>query len=581
MTKFQEFQQITLFAMCLFFFHTAIIFSQPIPTNYFRFPMDEPILLSGSFGELRTTHFHAGIDIKSGGVVGVKVYAIADGYVSRIRVSAAGYGNMLFVTHPNGFVSTYAHLHNFVDTIANYAEKVHYAVQQFEIDTLLLPSVFPVKKGDVIGYVGNSGSSGGPHLHFEIRDEKSEVSNNPLLFGLNVKDHKKPRLFRLSVYPIGENASVNSIKKRIDFPLGGAGTLKPYIKAAGTIGFGIIANDVMDITSNTYGLFAIKLFANDSLIYHASWDKFAFAEQRYILAHIDFKERQVRGAKIQQLFLLPGNKLNFVYKKVANNGLLTVAKNDTVKMKLIVSDANGNENVLNFSVIGADTEPANALNNLAKSDADSTLVFQYNKKNKFATKNFKLEIPDSALYQPINFEFSEIEPAPGKWARIYKVHNGYEPLQKPAKIWLTHPKLDSVQLKKLYVARITPSGFGAYVGNGIEQGFVSASIKEFGSYTLKADSLVPRITALRFSPGKVLRPGNQIAFRISDLETGIGSYNAYVNNKWVLLNFDAKTARVWYTVKKEHLVKGKNTLQIVVADKLGNIKEYNSNFMAN
>jgi murein DD-endopeptidase MepM/ murein hydrolase activator NlpD len=190
---------------------------EPLPQNYFRSPIDTAILLAGNFGELRPNHFHAGIDIKTNNREGMPVHAAAEGFVSRIKISSFGYGKVIYVTHPNGFVTVYGHLRSFNDTIGTYIKRQQYAQKTFEIEVFPKSTEFPVKKGEVIAFSGNTGNSGGPHIHFEIRDEKSEKAINPLLFGLPVTDNKKPQVTRVKIYPGDADGLINGVNKEMEF----------------------------------------------------------------------------------------------------------------------------------------------------------------------------------------------------------------------------------------------------------------------------------------------------------------------------------------------------------------------------
>jgi len=262
---------IKFFTLFIIQFLISIGFSQTLeqyPKDYFRSPLDIPLLLSGNFGELRNNHFHSGLDIKTQGVEGQKVYAVADGFVSRIRIMPIGYGKIIYITHPNGYTSAYAHLQQFKGELAKEVKRYQYANETFEMDYYPPDTLLKVKKGDVVALSGNSGSSGGPHLHFEIRETVSEYAVNPLLFGFDIKDDVKPVIKSISVFPLNDTSYVNNRNATQEFGIIGSNgnyqlSNNVIITAYGQIGVGINTYDQQSGASNQNGVYSIMLFDNN------------------------------------------------------------------------------------------------------------------------------------------------------------------------------------------------------------------------------------------------------------------------------------------------------------------------------
>ncbi|MCD4698124.1 MAG: M23 family metallopeptidase, partial [Bacteroidales bacterium] len=274
--------------LVFFILVTQILFSQNnYPPDVFISPLDIPIKLSGTFGELRSNHFHSGIDIKTGEKTGLNIYTIADGFISRIKIQSGGYGKALYVTHPNGYVSVYGHLNKYNDNINEFVIKEQYRRQSFEIDLYLKEGQISVSQGEIIAYSGNSGRSGGPHLHFEIRDEKSQKPINPLLFGYEVTDRVKPLINLLKVYPMSNIDQINGKNtSAIYYPIANKGNYKlkysDTIKITGSAYFGLNCFDPFNRGLNKNGVYSIKMFVDSSLVYAHKLETFSFDETRYI-----------------------------------------------------------------------------------------------------------------------------------------------------------------------------------------------------------------------------------------------------------------------------------------------------------
>ena len=317
------------------------------PQDYFRNPIDGEIRVSGTFGELRSNHFHAGLDIRTGGVQGKNIYAVADGYVSRINVSTYGYGKALYIRHPNGYTSVYGHLKGFKGEIAKYVENQQYKRKSFNVTLYPAKDLIKVKKGDVVALSGNTGGSGGPHLHFEIRSTATEATINPMLFGLDVKDNIKPRIQRLYVHEIDDRTKKSLgyyRSKKLPLPKDLRG--KTITLKSGKYGLGVLARDYFLSYSERLGINYMTLMVNDEEVFRISIEKFKFSESRYMNCHMDFAGYKLNSVKETKLWKDNGNKLKFYTHE--NNGIIQLFHDSSIRVKLVISDVKGHEDELEF-----------------------------------------------------------------------------------------------------------------------------------------------------------------------------------------------------------------------------------------
>jgi len=292
------------------------------PQNYFRLPMDIPVAIAGTFGELRPNHFHTGIDFKTQQREGIPVYAVADGYVSRLRVQIWGYGNAIYINHPNGYTSVYAHLQRYAPELQSIVTKRQYKNESFEIELFPEANQITIKKGQLIGYSGNSGGSQGPHLHFEIRSTKTENAINPLLFGFNIPDTQRPTIKELYIYPMNLNSNVNGVNTRIKVPIvggvDGKYIVSEAIKVNGDIGFGVIANDTQDGSYNVNGIYSLFLNKDNKEVFNVVFDILSFYQQRMINSYFDYAFYKQDNKYIQKSFVDLGNKKTKKNKLIKN-----------------------------------------------------------------------------------------------------------------------------------------------------------------------------------------------------------------------------------------------------------------------
>jgi len=544
------------------------IFSQ---TNYHS-PLNFELLLSGTFGELRGSHFHTGIDIKTEGVEGQKVYSIADGYVSRIKVSTWGYGKAIYITHPDGNTSVYAHLKEFNKEIEKYVNKQQYKKENFEIQLFPSKEKFPIKRGEVIALSGNTGGSGGAHLHFEIRNTKSEHPINPLQFNFDITDNIQPTIVGIKIYP-HQNSSVNNKNESVKYSLTKKGNnyslnSKQIIKVNGDISFSISTYDKLNGAYNKNGVYSIKLFIDNNLIHHFLAAELSFSEKRFLNAHIDYSEYTESKTKYNRCFNLPYNKLSN-YKTNVNDGIFNFIDSLTHKIRFEVEDFEGNKSEVNFEVQSQSTSPK-------FETEDSGDGFLYNQANVYKNLKFEAHLEKYSLYEDCNVHYSVGIKTDNTLSEIHNFMNSSIPIHKNYVLSIKE-KIAKNITDKVYIAKVNDNGTFTYKGNSWRGSFLSAKVREFGNFTIISDTVNPIILGVNVKDGKNISSQTTIKCTIEDKESGISFYRGEINGKWILMEYDYKKNLLTYKLPSD-FEKGKHKLTIVVKDRMGNKTEYTDNF---
>jgi len=541
------------------------------PLVDFRSPVDIiPPALAGSFGELRPNHFHSGIDFRTNQREGYPVYAIADGYISRLRVQNSGFGLALYINHPNGFTSVYGHLSRFAPKIAQRVKTLEYEKKTFELDEFPDADLLPVHKGDIIAYSGNRGSSGGPHLHFEIRDTKTESTINPQLFGIQIPDNIPPVIYSLYVYKLNKKPFNEFTPKQYYQVTGANGNYKlntPHLSVSGETGFGITVTDKHNGASGTNGVYSIELEVDGKTVFTSSLERFSFENSKAINSHIDYPAFLSTKRSIQKSFVDPGNPLQ-IYSRLINNGRIEWNDLNIHQVKYIVTDAKGNKSILPFTV------QSDGKSVISTPDQPDGIPFSYAIENEFSADGVKVVLPKGTLYNDFNFVY-KVKPKPlkGAYSQIYQLHNNYTPLHVGFNLWI---KPDA-SLGNLADKAVIVSTGGSSQGGVMDNGYIRATPRNFGSYYIAVDTISPSIIPINIADGKNMAGISRMNFKIRDNLSGIKSFNGYIDGKWVLMEFDTKTATLWHTFD-DLTTAGKHQLRLVVEDMKGNAKTYSITF---
>lgn len=547
----------------LFFVHA--ISQVKFPSNYFRSPVDINLSISSNFGEIRPNHFHAGLDVYTEVKSGKNIYAAADGYISRVNVSPRGYGNAIYITHPNGYVSVYGHLNEFNKSIADYIYKSQHNKQQFELEMYPLPHLFPVKQGDLIGKSGNSGRSYGAHLHFEIREELSEDPINPL-FAYNIKDKVAPKIQGVYLYRFNKNSENDSYARRDELKIINAKTIKSY----GRLGFGIEIHDYLSGQYNRFGVYEVDLFIDDSLYFSYQMNKFSFYEARYLNSFADFYLNTNSRKKVTKCFIEPNNQFS-VYK-TNGRGIFDFSDGKLHKIRIVGKDIKGNATSLSFNV---QSDSSYALR--AEKEAVSENRINCFREQKISTDSFKIHFHKNCLYYNIDFQYHTSNAGKGNFSKYYHIHNKNVPLHNKVTIAIKPYEIKDELKSKAIIAGITSRGNRYSAGGEWKDDFLETKINSFGTYYITVDTIPPIIRSLSIDKYNKIK-GSSLDFKITDNLSGIEEYIGFIDNNWVLFKYDEKNNLITCDLPEEKINRGKHTLVLWVKDYCGNIRSFESSF---
>jgi murein DD-endopeptidase MepM/ murein hydrolase activator NlpD len=544
--------------------------------KYYANPMKIPPSLSGNFGELRPDHFHTGLDFRTQQKTGIPVYASAEGTISRILVSPSGYGRVICIDHPNGTTTLYGHLDKFREDIDEYVKIEQYNKQSFAVDLKVSAGKFQVQKGDQIARSGNTGSSAGPHLHFEIRDTRSQDAFNPLIMNdFNIRDKTPPRMVSVRIYPMDNMSHVNMENVPKTFPVkltGKSYCLLPgtSVKAFGNIGIAIYSNDYFDNDASPCGIYSAIFSVNGSKLFAYHFGRISFDQNRYLNSYIDYAEYEKSGVRFRKLWQDRGNKLN-IYESDRSRGILHIDEETDFTCEIIMADAKGNKSELVFKITGKKPERI-------FEERESDNIFRFDSRNSVSTDNFEIHASNGTFYEDFLFTFNVLGKLPGYYSGIYQVHDNSVPQHKPVKISLLTEGIPSRWHDKALIVGVDSKGMKTYAGGKLSGKWMEGTISRFGDYAVVLDTVPPKIVSLGIKNNALTESG-AIRFKISDNLSGIQSYTGLIDDKWALFEYDPRNNSLVYFIDRKRLKMGiRHTFQLTVTDRVNNTSVYKATF---
>ncbi|MEA1785953.1 M23 family metallopeptidase [Arenibacter sp. GZD96] len=552
----------------LFFLAVHSNAQENYPTDVFRAPLDIPLILAGNFGELRSNHFHSGIDIKTQGREGLPIYAIGDGTVTRIKIATSGYGKVLYLGHPNGYTSVYAHLQKFSPSIEAYIKKIQYQKQEFEVEAFPELGELSVQKGEIIAYSGNTGSSSGPHLHFEIRHSLSENATNPLLYGLDIADTTAPTLSGLYGYPLGSDAQINQSNDRVQLRYtkqADGSFLADKVTALGTIGFGFSGYDRQDLAANRNGIYEVTQLVNGKVYALYNFNSFSFNESRFINTLIDYPYYIYHRRHIQKSFRAPGNQLS-IFKNLFNEGKIDIAEGMSYTVEVYLKDLEQNTTKITIPVEGK-----KEVLKVKKEKQQTDHYIMAKKPNNFDLGIAKVYFPANTFYEDFYIDLQQGD-------EKVKIHDGSIPAHTNFTITFDVTPYNEKEREQLFIARLDSRNEPIYATTYKRGNTFTTRTRYLGSYSLAKDSVPPTIRPKNFRDKQWLTNYRYLSLEIKDDLSGINTYSATLNGHWILMEYEYKNNTLTYNFEDINAENDQFELKLTVTDNVGNVAEYNSSF---
>lgn len=532
--------------------------AQKYPQGYFRNPLDIPISLAGNFGECRPNHFHSGIDIKTESKENFRVHAAADGYISRIKIQNGGFGHALYIQHPNGYTTLYAHLNNFAPELQKYLRSEQHRRKSWAVDLYLPASKFPVKKGDFIAYSGNTGGSTAPHLHFEIRNNKGHPVN-PLLFGFKIKDNIAPKPYKVVFYNLTKSTYRQEPITRIPRKKGNNYVLDSVIMGSNIVGIGVDIFDYMNGSNNTLNFSTAELLMDGELQCKINLDDIGYDVTRYLHAYADHKYKKETGRWVQQFFLLPGNKLTHIYENLNKmKGALDIDDRAPHHVSIKLHDANNNTTTISFYIRFSGKHTS-------RPTCDNGQVFKVNQVNSFTHPNVKFTLGTEDLYDDVCFTMSEKEDLDAYSAR-YQLSDETIPIHTYFSLYIKPNKPVPFELRDKIAMVYSVDGKDEYGKDAVfDNGWYRASVRTFGEYRLIQDTNPPQIIPMQSRTA--LLTSDRITFKAKEDITSVVKFEAKIDDEWVPFE---QNGDIFYYEFEEGFKKGDHEVVLSATDENGN-----------
>ncbi|MFN2379615.1 MAG: M23 family metallopeptidase [Bacteroidales bacterium] len=538
-------------------------------------PLSIPLSLSANFGELRSDHFHSGIDIKTGGATGKEINAADKGYIYRIGVAPGGFGKALYMRHENGFSTVYAHLDAFTPEIDQYVTEEQYRLKSFSVNLFPEKEKFTFERGDIIGLSGNTGSSQGPHLHFEVRRSSNENPVDPLKY-YDIYDDIRPVIDRIYIYPLGHGSAVNGFPQKVRFRITGEKgnyrlTSPLPVKVWGETGIGVSTWDYINNSWNKCGVRTLEMKLDGKTLYHHQLDEFSFAETRYLNSHIDYEEYMESGVHVQRTFILPNSHISFV-EKSKGNGRIVINDDKEHRAEIIVEDYNGNRSTVEFSLVKG-TEPAEL-----PEDTTWARVIPFGESADINRHDIRISFPRGIFYDTLLFRYGKIPGEEGLYSDIHHIHNKMVPVHSPFTVSIMPQGVNEQYRDKLCLVYIDKNN-RSYAGGTYRDGFVSGSARKLGSYAVGIDTVPPVIRPINFIPGSDISGKSELVMAISDDFSGVSEYEVTIDGTWALFEWDPKTSRLIHRLDDARITRNSvHTIKSVATDTRGNTNRYTTQF---
>ena len=524
-------------------------------------PLDIPISLSGTFGEPRSTHFHSGIDIKTQGKEGWDVKNIFPGYVSRIRISLGGYGKTLYIDHDNQTSSVYAHLKKFAPKIEAYIKSLQYEKESYTLQQFPKKGELSIKAGEIIGYSGNTGSSSGPHLHFEIRETKTQKPLNPLLFNIPVEDTQRPQIQKLFLFYPKKDMILTHYEQVSINKLNDSTYHTPIVNSLGKMGFGLQMFDRQDLSYSKNGIYRAKVFVNGKPIVHFQYDQLDFSDSEKLFINIDYPHFKKEKNKIQKLFFQNQKPLTFM-KSMSEEGILNVKLGKSYQVRVVIEDFSGNASCIEMIINGAKKK-------INHKSLEGKLIDP--------KLDYNLPMNDKKVYFPKKTFFKNAIIQIEEGNNTLSIGPNLFPFNNPYEIHFNSNEEDTLKQRQTFIAKKTEKKI-SFLPTKLDKGNWKTKVKDMGNFTLVRDSVSPKISPYNFKPKQWLSKFKYLKLTISDDLSGIKSYRGTINGQWVLFEYEPKRKLLTYDFSDKVFKQTQHELELEVKDNVGNKSVYKTIF---